>query len=386
MDQSEAAPTYVREGSGPVSAISTHVVRAPAGRGPALARLLLALLLVAASQVAVGARARADVPPTSPEATVVLTGGASQAHPFSNPVWFPLATATRMGCYRGNPSVGPGPVCRNPTYHTVWAMDIVSATRTIEDPLEPVHPMGAGIVHYGATGQGCGTVPSRGNWVYVDHGNGVLSYYGHLGIILVPDGAYVTPHSIVGTVGNSGYVRCRELPNLRYLFLAVKHGGTNGTYVDIRRMRACQGGAARTWPTELTNNPSGTDHWDVWNEVPSGAPLEAPDASRDCIAPGPPATPDAPLGSSLRRARPHAAIARWTAPAASDRVTRVNVQFQEWHPSIARWLDRENRVLASGTRARFRGLARGRPYRVRVSFANAQGWSAPTDWAVVRAR
>jgi hypothetical protein len=301
-----------------------------------------------------------------------VSPGASTAHPFSNPIWYPLHTAASMGCDKGNPN------CRNPLQHTVWEMDIVSAIMTSPtDPLEAVYPMGAGIVHYGATGQGCGgTTTSRGNWIYVDHGDGILSYYGHLGTIRVKNGTYVSPRTVIATVGNSGYSNCKKF-HIRYLYLAVKHGGTTGTYVEIPSMLACVGGVAQSWPRRLSNNP-GT--WTRWNDVPSRTPIQSPDSSRACI-PTPPMTPTRPAGAKLAVAGAGKLKASWVAPLTSQAVTVINVEFQEWHPSIRKWLDLVNRRLAPTRSTIFTGLPSGRLCRMRIFFANRIGWSAPAAWS-----
>jgi hypothetical protein len=332
---------------------------------------MLAVLVAATSLIAASA-ARA----------VTLSAGASTAHPYSNPVWWPLGTASTMGCYRGNPTLDPThlPTCQKPQIqHAVWAMDIISAKRTVANPREPVYAMGAGIVHYGATRQGCGGASSRGNWIWIDHGNGVLSQYGHLGVIAVKSGAYVTARTKIAEIGNSGYSNCKQVNNMRYLYLAIKHGGTNGSYYHFTSTLACVKGVAQSWPRALSRNPRGA--WTDWNQVPSHQVLDAPSPSHNSCIPATPATANAPSGAAMVHPGAAKLKAVWRAPAASARVTTVNVQFQLWHPSIGQWLDLENRhVSAALTSTIFSGLTKGRHYRMRVSFANSVGWSAATGW------
>lgn len=83
-------------------------------------------------------------------------------------------------------------------------------------------------------------------------------------------GAYVTARSVIGTLGNTGYSRCKTVNNFRYLYLAVKHVGTNGSYVEVLRMLGCVGGLTRVWPQALVNNRLGA--WLRWNEVPASTP------------------------------------------------------------------------------------------------------------------
>lgn len=104
---------------------STHSLRS-AARVALVAVLGLALLTVT-DQGAAGA-------------TRTVTAVAT--HPFSSPVWWPMRTSTLLGWVRTNPG------CNNSTDHKSWAMNIVSRVRTVANPLEPVHAMGAGIVHY----------------------------------------------------------------------------------------------------------------------------------------------------------------------------------------------------------------------------------------------
>ncbi|MDT4913180.1 MAG: Peptidase family [Pseudonocardiales bacterium] len=316
-------------------------------------------------------------------AAPILSPGASTAHPYSNPVWWPLSTGSTMGCYRGNPTLAPDrlPTCREPVIqHSVWAVDIISAQRTIADPHEGVYAMGAGIVHYGATGVGCGSAASagRGNWIWIDHGNGVLSQYGHLGLISVRSGQYVTARTKIAEVGNSGYSNCNVVNNMRYLWLAIKHGGTSGVYYHFPSTLACVNGVANSWPRKLSSNRSG---WVDWNQVPSHQLLDTPDKTRTCI-PATPATSNAPSSAGMVHPAAGQLKAYWKAAPAAARVTVINVQFQLWHPSIGQWLDLENRRLTPpATSTTFRSLQNGRHYRMRVSFANSVGWSAASPWA-----
>jgi hypothetical protein len=338
------------------------------------ARLLAVLALILPALFLSGAPAAAAAP--------VLSPGASTSHPYSNPVWWPLTTASAMGCYRGNPTLDPDhlPTCRLPVVqHSVWAMDIISAQRTVADPHEGVYAMGAGIVHYGATGVGCGPgVPSsRGNWIWIDHGNGALSQYGHLGIIAVKDGQYVTARTKIAEIGNSGYSNCKVVNNLRYLWLAIKHGGTNGDYYHFVSTLACVGGVPASWPRKLSSNQFG---WVDWNQVPSHQALDTPDATRTCI-PATPPTPDAPTGAAMVHPASAQLKAFWHGAPSSAAVTVINVQFQLWHPTISTWLDEENRHVGPTTTSTiFTHLVNGRHYRMRVSFANSTGWSLASPW------
>lgn len=61
-----------------------------------------------------------------------------------------------------------------------------------------VYPMGAGVV------TNVGLDPKGGNVVNIDHGNGVKTYYAHLGTVKVHKGDKVTNDTIIATVGDTG--------------------------------------------------------------------------------------------------------------------------------------------------------------------------------------
>jgi len=62
----------------------------------------------------------------------------------------------------------------------------------------PVYPMAAGVVTT------TGTDNLGGNIIWIDHGNGIKSYYAHLSTIKVHKGDHVNHDSVIGTVGNTG--------------------------------------------------------------------------------------------------------------------------------------------------------------------------------------
>jgi hypothetical protein len=90
--------------------------------------------------------------------------------------------------------------------------------------------MGAGIAHIGdAHGTACGTGTSTdfGTWVWVDHGGGVVSKYGHPGSIAVHEGQQVYPTTELGTVGNTGNATKGDCA-MNYVDFQVRHGGIKG--------------------------------------------------------------------------------------------------------------------------------------------------------------
>jgi len=326
--------------------MTRHRIQLATGRLVAIIGLLLGVGVVAGA---------------APASAATYWNGATAAHPYSNPVWWPLnASGTAVGCYHGN-----GPDCRNPLQHAVYAMDVAAPNNSSL----PVYAMGAGVVHIAATGWHCGQSQSRGNWITVDHGNGITSEYGHLGRIYVHEGDLVTAHTKLATVGQSGYQPCAQKPYVRYLWLAVRH---NGSYYHFTSTVTCIRGVVTSWPRRLSTHPT-----DDWNKVPAHTVL--PVSDRTCT----PATPATPLKPRSGIARAGASNLRvsWVHARSGDHVAVISVQLQEYHPSIHRWLDYTNRRLSAGyTATTFGGLQKGRDFRVRVWMANSTGWAAPSYW------
>jgi peptidase M23-like protein len=291
---------------------------------------------------------------------------ASTAHPYSNPVWWPLsASGTKMGCYHGN-----GPDCLNPLRHKVYAMEITAP----DNSAIPVYAMGAGVAHVVTGNWTCGQSSGRGNWLYVDHADGTTSEYGHLGTIFVKSGQLVTPRTELGTVGRSGLQPACDDPALdsvRVLWLAIRH---NGTYFHFTTSYACRQGQQMLWPTTMSTYPTND-----WNKVPAHTPL--PSSARTCM-PTTAATPAKPLVTSLVNNGADALRVAWTAARPADHVTVIKVQLQQSPTGTTGWVDYANRRLTSGyTATTFRGLPTGPYFRARVWMANSVGWSAPSYWA-----
>lgn len=315
-----------------------------------LLTLLTALLAIAGVVAPAAAAAR------------VVSAGASVTHPYSDPVWWPLANASAMGCYRGNPGCAGD--------HSGYIFDIVGQQGVNN---QPVFAMGAGIVHIGATNQGCGHAQGRGNYLYVDHGNGVLSYYGHLGAMSVRNRQYVTPRTRLAYMGNSGYSRCHTYPKLRYVMVALKHGGTNGRYVEIPRTYVCpaNGGARLTYPTQLPRGAA--SHW---NAVRNTSAIPVVSASRSCVV-TPVRTAAKPYGVGMEKHGRSTMYAHWTRAWSGYRVGHTAVMLSEYHPSIHRWLALRSYWLSgSASYTRFHSLHHKRHYRVYVQFYNSWGYSA----------
>ena len=51
----------------------------------------------------------------------------------------------------------------------------------------------------------CGCNGGYGNYVVIDHGNGLLTYYGHMSRAIVSAGTYVQQGQTIGYMGSTGY-------------------------------------------------------------------------------------------------------------------------------------------------------------------------------------
>ncbi len=303
------------------------------------------------------------LPVSASAASATRSAGASTAHPYSNPVWWPLGTASTMDCYRGNPG-GCGNT--HPTY--LW--DIIGQ-RGVNT--QPVYAMGAGVVHIGARGTGCGHAQSRGDYLYIDHGNGVLTYYGHLGRMFVKNGQYVTARTRIAYIGNSGYARCHIYPTLRYLMVALKHGGTGGNYVEMTHSWACLPGrsSATLWPQHLAH--AGVTHWNAVRKFTA-----IPATTRSCV-PRTPATAVRPGHPALTHPGAGQLRARWARPRSADHVTRAVVQLWQYHPTTKHWgLLRTHAKTPGATTTLFTHVSGRYKYRTNVLFRNTTGYSAPS--------
>lgn len=91
---------------------------------------------------------------------------------------------------------------------------------------EPVYAVADGTVRYTQDGwtsaNGVGGMWSFGNSVFVEHGDGWISAYGHLSALAVAQGEYVTQGQLVGYVGSTGN------STGPHLHLALYHNGDAG--------------------------------------------------------------------------------------------------------------------------------------------------------------
>lgn len=302
------------------------------------------------------------------------------SHPFSDPVWFPLASAEKMGCMWNNPG------CPSAQIQNFWAWDIMAKREYHHRFQQKVYAMGAGIVHIGDDGQGCGgPQENRGNWLWINHGGGVISMYQHLaGHFLVHDGDYVSARTPIAHVGNSGYRLCKEKPYERFLAVVVRHnarvahgGGLVGDNMQVLHTYVCRHGHAVLWPQHMPGH--GGRGWNRWFNVPVGTKIPKTSPHRSCIPA--PATANMPHNAKLRRGSSTGLEATWDGARADLHISTARVMLQEFHPAIQRWGTKVLRMdPGTATRTYFSKLNPRHKYRLKIWFYNPVGWSKATPW------
>ncbi|HEY5973970.1 MAG TPA: M23 family metallopeptidase [Geobacteraceae bacterium] len=90
-------------------------------------------------------------------------------------------------------------------WHNGWDIAVPMGT--------PVYPTQEGTVYF------AGEYKGYGNLVAVEHGKGVITFYGHNSELLVRTGQFVTPKTVIARSGNSGrstgphvHYEVRQLP------------------------------------------------------------------------------------------------------------------------------------------------------------------------------
>lgn len=305
---------------------------------------------------------------------------ATTSHPYSDPVWFPLATSSLMNCMWNNPG------CPASQVQPYWGWDINAPHEAAGQFHHKVYAMGAGIVHILADNQGCGGPDEeRGNVLYINHGGGVISMYSHLANhFLVHDGDYVSARTPIGYVGNSGYKSCNQKPNVRFLAVVVKNdarrapgGGMTGNYTQVTHTYACVHGHRVDWPQHLPGHHG--KGWTRWHHVPLGTAIPATSGQRSCIPA--PNTSTEPHDATLHRASRSGLSAKWSSPAGRYGVDTVRVMLEEYHPSISKWLPvHVHTPSGDATRTYFAHLDVHHKFRMKIWFENKVGWSRPSPW------
>lgn len=193
--------------------------------------------------------------------TASATSDRTSKATYSQPYWFPLRDSQEaMDCAWSNPGCAHGHTDKAITWLTHDTAGVYHNVR--------VYAAGAGIVHIGYVGMPqCDPTPGQplGNWVWIDHGGGVVSRYAHLYQIQVQDGQQVTVSTVLGKSGSSGEAKaqCR----IKYLNYQVQHGATggrpNGTGFAFKYSYACSGANRVTYPTALYSG-----RYPTWNQFP----------------------------------------------------------------------------------------------------------------------
>jgi hypothetical protein len=323
-------------------------------------RLVASLVLALCLPVAAVSTPSPDGSVTAGAETTLVTVGASSAapsaaHPYSDPLWFPLREPARISCVKSNCSEPDGS-----PYHGYWAMDLLG------DLGDPIHAAGAGVLHIGARGTGgchSGPADASGTWVWVDHGGGVVSRYNHLDSITAEEGQLVTPATLIGTMGHEETMPCAA----NYLHFEVRTGGISGERVDPGTLWGCEGTTKKSYPLALG--------YSSWNALPK-AKVYSPALTDSCL-PSSNATTAAPSPVSSGRGDGTVRVA-WSRPAAAATpVDRYTISREIWGPSISAWHSMSYRDVPAGQLATtFRGLDNGRTYRFRVVAHDAAGNSA----------
>lgn len=121
--------------------------------------------------------------PTLPSAQAPGSSTMSLNQSFQSPI---KGTWKNSGDY--SPGVATDP--RHPTGHNGIDMRAPGGTA--------VYPMAPGTV------TNVGVDPKGGNVINIDHGNGIKTYYAHLGTIRVNKGDHVTNDTVIATIGDTG--------------------------------------------------------------------------------------------------------------------------------------------------------------------------------------
>lgn len=187
----------------------------------------------------------------TPPSTTAASAGPPASRPPSAaatpvgtyPQWLPFHTTMKVGCVKSN--------CEN-NYHGYWAIDF----ETLDNkPGAPVYAAGAGRVRIASQGSGnCGGPGTVENALAVDHGNGVESVYVHLHDFAVAPGTWVTPATVIGHVGSSGYTDPCPDYHLHYELRI------NGVSVNPGALKACHGRTLVTYPYAIG--------YSDWNAIP----------------------------------------------------------------------------------------------------------------------
>lgn len=319
---------------------------------------------------------------TAPAATASTHNGASTAHPYSNPVWYPLRAASTLDCAGTNPSSDGG--CKNENnsdFKVDWITGLPGSRKSV-----PVYAAGAGIVHIGGIVHStCGRTASnaRGTWLWIDHGGSTVSIYMHFAAtsarqLSVREGDYVTPRTKLGMTGGSG-APCIHGKPVHYLDFQIQHnaiwkgaGQLPGAPQTFATLAACYQGKRVNWPAQLPHHSHRS-----WHTTPKGTVVPA--STSTCIPTGAPHTTGQPLARIHRGT--HSLTLTWSHPRASAHVTAIRVQLRVYHSSSHSYSYSRppaKTLSPRATRYSYSPLGDPQTTQARVAFYNHAGWS---KWA-----
>ena len=329
------------------------------------AALVVAVLALVAAPVGVATRTAGAAPLGGSVLAVAPLGGAalaadlatSSAHPFSDPLWFPLRNPARISCVKSNCDSSDGA-----DWHGYWAIDFLGTQG------DPVHAAGAGVFHIGANDRTCGTTAvTAGVWGWVDHGGGRVTKYNHLDSIVATEGQLVTPQTVIGRMGHWGDIApC----GTNYLHFEVREGGITGTRVNPGSLFACTPAGRVSLPGIFNGATS-------FDALPKVA-FTSPASTSSCVTAAWNSTPPQPSLTVARAAS--SARLTWSTPPVGT--TSVRVATQLWSPSLSAWNNPVyTTVSGAPTGTTLAGLTNGRTYRITVTHKNASGYS---PWSAAR--
>jgi hypothetical protein len=310
---------------------------------------------------------------------------ASASAIYSDPIYWPLHVESYIDCTMTNPGCSQ--------HHNFYGVDVIPTGQRNGNPASQagVYSMGAGIAHIGnAHGSACGTGTATdwGTWIWVDHGGGVVSRYGHLGKIDITEGQHVQAGQLIGVVGNTGdssTLYCDE----NYLDFQVTKNGYHGPSVPFSTkgigapdgdLIGCTTGVSLSlWPLDLSIG-SGVTTIEAMPEK-----TNVPASSNSCLSYySASALPQAPK-LTLKAAK-GAVKATWSN--VPRNVDDIRVEVGQYHPSTklydSQWNEKWVDLPKSSTSRNTTGLKRNTRYRVRVWFhTTAGGWQANTGYTTV---
>ncbi len=250
------------------------------------------------------------------DAEVAPTASAASPGKQSYPEWVPLRAPAVIGCVLTN--------CAGP-YHGYWALDLLDPDNR---PGDSVYAAGAGQFHVTSRSSACGGPGTPGNYSYVDHGNGVRSYYYHLASFAAGEGQWVDQDTVLGAMGSTGYNEPCPTNHLHFEIVV------NGVRQEPKPLKACHGATLVSYP-----NAAGRSSWNefvpfetsIYSDgtgcasgggPPSASPSSAPTSAPTLEAP---ATATAGVEVTVSgTGRPGDTVELWGVTAPSGTITRVN--------------------------------------------------------------